>query len=113
MSLREGVNASRRFHFWLTADLEAQVSVFAHHHGLGLGQAIRSLLAERLSEPTRSTQDSTATLAVLVAAEQAILMVASILPEGERRMRELGPRAAVAAEERLATFMAAAAESSR
>jgi hypothetical protein len=31
-------------------------------------------------------------------------MVASILPEGERHVRELAPQAAVAAEERLAVF---------
>jgi hypothetical protein len=43
-------------------------------------------------------------IAGLIAAEHAVLMVASVLPEGERRMRELGPRAAAAAEERLALF---------
>jgi hypothetical protein len=31
-------------------------------------------------------------------------MVASVLPEGQRRMHELAPEAALAAEERLALF---------
>jgi hypothetical protein len=38
----------------------------------------------------------------LVAAEHAVLMVASILPEGEQRMRSLAVQATQAAEERLA-----------
>ena len=37
-------------------------------------------------------------------------MVASILPEGERRMRSLAERAAEAAEERLALFRRPGAE---
>ena len=40
-------------------------------------------------------------LATLLAAEHAVLMVASILPEGERRRQELAARAAVAARERV------------
>ena len=48
--------------------------------------------------------DPPASLAALVAAEHAVLMVASILPEGDRRMRELAPQAAIAAEERLTIF---------
>jgi hypothetical protein len=43
-------------------------------------------------------------LAALVAAEHAALMVAAVLPDGERRLRDLAPRAAAAAEERLAMF---------
>jgi hypothetical protein len=48
--------------------------------------------------------DSPAALAALTAAELAVLMVASVLPEGQRRMHELAPEAALAAEERLALF---------
>jgi hypothetical protein len=48
--------------------------------------------------------DSPAALAALTAAELAVLMVASVLPEGQRRMRELAPEAAHAAEEHLALF---------
>jgi hypothetical protein len=51
---------------------------------------------------TEGQPDSAATLATLCAAEHAVLMVASVLPEGQRRMRELGAQAAAAAEERLA-----------
>ena len=43
-------------------------------------------------------------IAALIAAEHAVLMVASVLPEGERRMHELNAQAAVAAEARLALF---------
>ena len=48
--------------------------------------------------------DSPAALAALTAAEHAVLMVASILPEGEQRMRSLAERATEAAGERLALF---------
>ena len=47
---------------------------------------------------------SAAALAALTAAEHAVLMVASILPEGEQRIRALAERAGQAAEVRLATF---------
>ena len=57
--------------------------------------------------------ESAATLAALAAAEHAVLMVASILPEGERRMRSLAGRAAEAAEERLALFRRPVAEGDR
>ncbi len=43
-------------------------------------------------------------IAALIAAEHAVLMVASVLPEGESRMRALAERATEAAEERLALF---------
>jgi hypothetical protein len=45
-----------------------------------------------------------AALAALVASELTVLMVASILPEGEQRMRSLVDRACQVAEERLAMF---------
>jgi len=43
-------------------------------------------------------------LATLVASALVVLMVASVLPEGEQRMRSLAQRACQAAEERLAMF---------
>jgi hypothetical protein len=49
-----------------------------------------------------TADDSLIALAGLIAAEHAVLMVASILPEGERRMGSLAGRAAQAAEERVA-----------
>ena len=57
-----------------------------------------------IDQPTGVATDSPASLAALVAAEHSLLMVASVLPEGERRMHELGAKAAAAAEDRLALF---------
>jgi hypothetical protein len=73
-----------------------------------MGPTIR-LLVRRALEPDADKaaahpDESPAALAALAAAEHAVLMVASVLPEGERRMRSLGERAIQAAEERLALF---------
>jgi hypothetical protein len=102
------VSASRRFHLLLPVELEAEAKAFGRGAGLGLGAAIRLLVAlglEAEANPARSTAEP-ALLATLTAAEHGVLMVASILPEGERRMRELSQRATLAAEERLAFFTA-------
>jgi hypothetical protein len=102
------VSASRRFHLLLPVELEAEAKAFGRGAGLGLGAAIRMLVARGLeagSNPACSTTEL-ALLATLTAAEHGVLMVASILPEGDRRMRELGQRAMLAAEERLALFTA-------
>jgi len=98
---REGVRISRRYQLRLPQPLSDEVEAFAQQHGLALGQAMRLLAARGLKNET-APPDSIAALASLTAAEHAVLMVASVLPEGERRMRELAPRAALAAEERLA-----------
>jgi hypothetical protein len=87
--------------------MDSEIRAFARRHGLGLSPAIRLLVGRGLqSEALASTppQDSAAALAALTAAEHALLMVASVLPEGQRRMLELGALAAAAAEERLALF---------
>ena len=70
--------------------------------------AARHLLGEALQGQAAGNQQS-ATLAALVAAEHAVLMVASILPEGESRLSALAERASQAAEERLAMFAEPAA----
>ena len=101
---------SRRFHLCIPPKLEAELSTYARGHGLGLGPAIRllavhALAAEDLKSAGPTTpQDSPAALAALTAAEHVVLMVASVLPEGERRMRSLAERATEAAAERLALF---------
>jgi hypothetical protein len=105
LPLRGDVSASRRFHINLPADLEADLIGFARNHGLGLGPAIRLLVGNALRADQESQAcSSAAALAALTAAEHAVLMVASVLPEGQRRMRELAPQAATAAEARLALF---------
>ncbi len=104
------MRTSRRFHLGLPSDLEAELGSFARSRGLGLGPAIRLLVGQAL-EPvtTQAPPESPAALAALTAAEHAVLMVASILPEGERRMRSLAERASQAAEERLLLFQEQAA----
>ena len=98
------MSASRRFHLALPADLETELAGFASRRGLGLGPAIRLLTWQALELGGPKSSDSPAALAALTAAEHAVLMVASILPEGERRKRELAVQASSAAEERLALF---------
>ena len=101
------MRTSRRFHLNLPSDLESALTLFARQRGLQLGPAIRLLLGVALhldAEATNVQADSPATLATLTAAELAVLMVASVLPEGRRRMHELAAEAARAAEERLGLF---------
>ena len=77
--------------------------------GQSLGATVRQLVAAGLrfdAEPAKPA-DSPAALAALVAAEQAVLMVAAVLPDGRRLMRDLAPEAAAAAEARLAMFQEA------
>jgi hypothetical protein len=110
LNIREGVSASHRFHLRLPWELDAEIRNFAHQHGLGVSSAIRLLVGRGLqtealgSSAARALLDSAAALAALTAAEHAVLMVASVLPEGQRRMRELGAQAAAAAEERIGLF---------
>ena len=103
MSFREGVSASRRLHLGLPADLEAEFAAFARRHGLSLGAAIRLLggRALRAEVDSRPSGDSMVALAALIAAEHAVLMVASVLPEGQRRKQELSSQAAIEAQARL------------
>lgn len=99
------MRTSHRLHFGLPLELKTEIATFASERGLGLGAAIRLLVTESLRPNVRPIgQGAPAALAALLAAEHAVLMVASVLPEGERRMRELGQRASQAAEERLALF---------
>jgi hypothetical protein len=104
------VRTSRRYQIRLGPPLQAGLETFAQQHGLALCPAIRYLVGRGLEmeasrpEGGEAPGESPAALAALAAAEHAVLMVASILPEGERRMRSLTERAVEAAEERLALF---------
>lgn len=104
------MRTSRRYQIRLPALLASGLESFASKHGLGISSAVRLLVGRGLeAEAIAQTaldrgQDSPAALAALTAAEHAVLMVASVLPDGERRMHELGSQAAVAAEDRLALF---------
>jgi hypothetical protein len=109
------VRTSRRYHFLLQPELRAELESYAAQRGWSLADAFRSLvvigLQSERGQALASPADSPASLAALTAAEHAVLMVASILPEGERRMRSLAERAAQAAEERLALFRPRASDS--
>jgi hypothetical protein len=108
------MRTSRRFHLLLPLELEAELRSFAGTRGLSLAEALRLLavaaLRAEVGETSTGVVDSPAALAGLTAAEHAVLMVASVLPEGQRRMRELSPAAASAAAERLALFKGCASE---
>ncbi|MDQ2943782.1 MAG: hypothetical protein M3R21_08970 [Candidatus Dormibacteraeota bacterium] len=97
-----------RLHIRLSPATRAELLRAAAALGLPLSSVARQLIEAQL-ERKDSAQLADADrrlvgLATLVAAEHAVLMVASVLPEGERRMRELGSQAASAAEDRLALF---------
>jgi hypothetical protein len=107
LNSREGVTSSRRYQLRLSPPLASEVEDFARQYGLGLCGALRLLVGRGLAAGRLGAtlpQETPATLATLMAAEHAVLMVASVLPDGQYRMHELGPEAAVAAEERLAMF---------
>ena len=102
---------SRRFQLRLGEPLAAELETFATARGLLNSPAIRLLLRLGLdAELERKEDGSPAALAALVASEHAVLMVASVLPEGQRRMRETAQQAAMAAEERLALLRGPASE---
>jgi hypothetical protein len=94
---------SRRVDVRLSDKQLELLRLFARRNGLAVGASARLLLTRGLDSSTETSRSETA-LAALVAAEHAVLMVASILPEGERRMRALAERACEAAAERLATL---------
>ena len=104
------MRTSRRYHLLLPTELRVELESYARQRGWSIADAVRSLASIGLltagGEASGSQPDSAATLAALTAAEHAVLMVASVLPEGQRRMLELAPAAALAAEERLVQFRA-------
>ena len=116
MSTREGVGISRRYQLRLSPELALELENFAQERGLSVGAAVRLLVGNAirirgLPAATDTLADSPAALAALTASEHAVLMVASVLPEGEERRRSLAERAVEAAEERLALFRQTESES--
>ena len=98
--------SSRRLQVRFGRQLFADIGERARHNGQSLSAIVRQLVSMALTLDTEPgpRPDSPAALAALVAAEHAALMVAAILPDGERRLHELAGEAAIAAEERLAAF---------
>ena len=105
LNSKEDVSPSRRFHLLLPSELEARLHEFANRHGLSLAAALRELVGQALAGHEGQTEarraESPLLLATLLAAEHAVLMVASVLPEGDRRRAELAAKAAAAAQERI------------
>ncbi len=95
-----------RLHVRLTTAVKAELLRRAAETGLPMSALARQLLEIGLRSPAARLDDDhqLVALCALVAAEQALLAVASVLPDGDRRVAELASRAAVAADERLTTF---------
>ena len=92
--------SSHRLTVRLDSEQLENLRSFARGRGVALAPAVRLLVAEAAGRPTVAP----ATLATLVAAEQAVLMVALVLPDGQRRLREAGLMAVDAAQARLDLF---------
>jgi hypothetical protein len=105
---RAGVGGGRshRLQVRFDAGLLGRIRERSRANGQSLSAIVRQLVATalRLDTEPGSRTDSPAALAALVAAEHAALMVASVLPDGQRLLLALGAQAARAAEERLAIF---------
>jgi hypothetical protein len=76
---------------------------------MGLSPAARLLLAQGLRSasaagPVHQPGAEPLGLATLVAAEHALLLLAAVMPDGQRRRAELAERAVIAAEDRLAAL---------
>jgi hypothetical protein len=101
-----GIPRNRRLQVGFTPAQRSAIADRARGAGLSLSATVRQLVGVALAnDPAAGAAiDSPASLAALTAAELAVLMVASVLPEGQRRMHELAPDAAIAAGERLAVF---------
>src|SRR5262245_47515039 len=102
MSFRGYVRAKRRLHLQLPADLERELRRFGDELGVGLGPAIRVAVRRWLeSDRGDNSRDSAAAIAGLIAAEQTLLVVASILPGGRSLVAGLADEASAAAERRI------------
>ncbi len=106
-----GTPKSQRLPVTFTAAQRSAIAERAAASSQSLSSIVRQLVAAALTFDTEPgpRPDSSAALAALLAAEHALLMVASILPEGEARMLALAEQASRAAEDRLATVREPAA----
>ena len=104
MNIREGVKFSRRYQLRLGEPLNSELEAFAGARDLSASSAIRLLLREGLDHESNQlgALDSPAAIAGLIAAEQTLLVVTSILPGGRSLVASLATEAAEAAERRIA-----------
>jgi hypothetical protein len=94
------METSRRLQVRLPSDLVARVVELADEHRISLSDAVRILVARGASD--RASSSHSVALAAAFAAEHALLLLAGFLPDGQRRLVELGPRALEATRERIA-----------
>ena len=104
MNIREGVKFSRRYQLRLGEPLNSELEAFAQAHELAACAAIRLLLRGGLDHDRNQLGafDSPAAVAGLIAAEQTLLVVTSILPGGRTLVAGLAAEAAEAAQKRIA-----------
>src|SRR5947209_11184790 len=93
------METSRRLQVRLPADLCARVVELADEHRISLSDAVRILVARGAAD--RASASEPVALAAAVAAEHALALLAGFLPDGQRRMADLGPRALDATRERI------------
>jgi len=98
------VKISRRYQPRFHEPLCSELEVFARARDLSLGAAIRLLVRQGLDRDGERpvAYDSPAAVAGLIAAEQTLLVVASILPGGRNLVAGLADQAAAAADARIA-----------
>ena len=94
------MGTSRRLQVRLSSSLVVQVEELAREHAISLSDALRILVARGAASRGRPAEQ--VALAATVAAEHSLLLLASFLPDGQRRLAELGMRAIAAAEKRVA-----------
>ena len=101
-----------RIHVRLSTTTRIDLTRRAAAMGLAPSSAARQFievgLARQAAGEVADADGGLVGLATLIAAEHAVLMVASVLPEGEHRTRSLAERAAQAADERLGRLRGAA-----
>jgi len=104
MNCREGVKISRRYQLRFSEPLCSELEAFARARDLSACAAIRFLLRQGLDRDSERPDafDSPAAVAGLIASEQTLLVVASILPGGRSLVAELAAEASTAAERRIA-----------
>jgi len=109
------VKISRRYQLRLSEPLSSELEAFARARDLSTCAAIRVLLRQGLDRDAEPPDafDSPAAVAGLIAAEQTLLVVASILPGGRNLVAELANEASAAAERRIALIERAPADQAR
>ncbi len=95
----------------MDADFLARIEHHARANAICRSAAVRSLAARALDGIERLGGDADPVgMAALIAAEHALLLIATLLPEGERLSAELHGRALLAADARLALVSGTASE---